>query len=78
MCELTDGFSQVSYLQNSTSVSSSISVATRHTTFGFLWMQIANKLANSLPGALQSDGTSDNTKKEENKVEGKKNKMQGI
>lgn len=79
MRELTDGFSQVGFLQNSTSsVSSSISFATRHTTFGCLWMQVANKLANSPPGALQSDGISNNIKKEENKVKGKKDKMQGI
>lgn len=78
MCELTDGFSQVSYLQNSTSFSSNISVVTRHKTFGCLWMQVANKLANSPPGALQSDGISNNTKKEQNKVKGKKDRMQGI
>lgn len=79
MCELTDRFSHVSHFQNNTSsVSSSISIATQCATFGCLWMQVAKELANSPHGALQSDDISNNTKKEEKKVKGKKDKMQII
>lgn len=67
----------MSYLRNSISVSSGIRIATWHTTFGCLWMQVANKQANSPPKALQSDGINNNDKKEENTEKVRRTKCKG-